>query len=191
VRGGCVDVPFELAGRSVVADEGKGDYGRALAAARALLRSQLDAPPRLLGWALLTTAIVEVLAGLPAAAGTWLGRLYAMRRHDRGSSSRLLRLVLGPHVAPRAWDHFFSARPSTYLRIRTVDGTLHGGMFASRSYAGGYPHDPDLLLEQAWQVDARTGQLLASLGYPLYLAAGQIAWMEIVPPATPPDEGHD
>jgi len=69
----------------------------------------------------------------------------------------------------------------TYLRVRTTDGTLLAGLFASRSYAAGFPNDPDLLLEKAWSLKD-DGQLDEPLGYPLYVAKGQIAWLEIVPP---------
>lgn len=123
-----------------------------------------------------------LLLGLPAATGTLVGQVY-VHRDDRPTWQRdLLRWTIGPELAPRAWDDFFSDRPSTYLRVRTVDGTTHAGLFASQSYAAGFPQAPDLLLEEAWSLDSETGVLLHPLGYPLYIAPGQIAWMEIVPP---------
>jgi hypothetical protein len=123
-----------------------------------------------------------LLVGLPAVAGTLLGHAYANRSRLGGAPLRMLGLVLGRDVAPRAWDDFFSERPTTYLRVRTAEGTLLGGLFANRSYAAGFPHDPDLLLEEAYGVDPDTGELDRPLGYPLYIPAGQIAWMEIVRP---------
>jgi hypothetical protein len=135
---------------------------------------------------------VVLLLTIPALAGTVIGGLYKTRRSRTGWSlirsrlsadreQRLLHLVLGQGPAPRAWDDFFSERPKTYIRVRTTDGTLLAGLFANRSYAAGFPNDPDLLLEEAWSVSHETGELVASLGYPLYVAAGQIAWLEIVP----------
>lgn len=132
-------------------------------------------------FALLWTALLLAIA-LPAAAGSYLGALYDTRHRREGWQRALLRFALGPEVAPRAWDDLFSEQPDTYLRVRTVDGTWVAGLFASRSYAAGFPNNPDLLLEQAYDVDPETGQLGERLGYPLYIAAGQIAWMEIIRP---------
>jgi hypothetical protein len=135
-------------------------------------------------FAILWGAAVLLLV-LPAIAGTVVGQAY-VHRDDRPLWQRtLLRWAIGPELAPRAWDDFFSERPATYLRVRTVDGTTHAGLFASGSYAAGFPQQPDLLLEDAWRIDADSGELIESLGYPLYIAAGQIAWMEIVPPQRP------
>lgn len=119
---------------------------------------------------------------LPALTGTLVGQAYVHRDDRPRWQQGLLRWTIGPELAPRAWDDFFSERPSTYLRVRTVDGTLHAGLFASQSYAAGFPQPPDLLLEEAWSIDAESGELVAPLGYPLYIAPGQITWMEIVPP---------
>jgi hypothetical protein len=128
--------------------------------------------------------------GVPAAIGTTLGGLYATR-NDRtqwrnirkfisGEAERkLLRLTLGKDPAPRAWDHFFSERPACFLRIRTVDGEAIAGMYADRSYAGAFPHDCDLLLEETWSQD-EDGQLNAPLGYPSYIHADQIGVIEIL-----------
>lgn len=132
-------------------------------------------------FALLWLAVIVALA-LPVAAGTYLGTLYGTRTGRTGWQQTLLRATLGPTVAPRAWDDLFSAGLSMYLRVRTTDGTWLAGLFASRSYAAGFPQEPDLLLEDAYQVDPATGELGESLGYPLYIAAEQIAWMEVVRP---------
>lgn len=73
----------------------------------------------------------------------------------------------------------FSDRPTMYLRVQTTDGTPVAGLFADDSYAGGFPHDADLFLEDAWDL-ADDGSFGKSLGYPVYIPAGQIARMEIV-----------
>jgi Family of unknown function (DUF6338) len=130
-----------------------------------------------------------LLLVLPAVTGTLIGQVYVHRDDRPLWQQGLLRWTIGPELAPRAWDDFFSERPATYLRVRTVDGTTHAGLFASGSYAAGFPQEPDLLLEEAWSIDPDSGELLASLGYPLYIAPGQIAWMEIVPPQ-PPGRDH-
>lgn len=93
---------------------------------------------------------------------------------------RLLQHLLGRTPAPRAWNHLFSDRPNLCLRIETTDGTPLAGRFADRSYAGGFPHEPDLYLEEEWSLD-EDGNLAAPLGYPVYIPSGQIARMEVVP----------
>lgn len=125
-------------------------------------------------------ALVAVV--VPFAIGTVLGQMYRTRSHRTGWQRRLLRVALGPDVAPRAWDELFSERPTTYMRVRTTEGNFLGGLFASRSYAAGFPQEPDLLLEEAYRVDPDTGELGEPLGYPVYIAAGKIAWLEIVRP---------
>jgi hypothetical protein len=132
-------------------------------------------------FAVLWVAAVLLLV-VPAVTGSLVGLVYVHRDERPRWQQEVLRWTIGPELAPRAWDDFFSERPATYLRVRTVDGTTHAGLFASQSYAAGFPQAPDLLLEEAWSLDAESGELLDSLGYPLYIAPGQIAWMEIVPP---------
>lgn len=152
-------------------------------------RTTLGRPgPILAGeFAILWGAAVLLLV-LPAVTGSVVGQVY-VHRDDRPRWQReVLRWTIGPELAPRAWDDFFSDRPATYLRVRTVDGTTHAGLFASQSYAAGFPEQPDLLLEEAWSLDPESGELLASLGYPLYIAPGRISWMEIVPPQRPGSE---
>jgi hypothetical protein len=146
--------------------------------------------------------VLLLLSVLPAVAGTVLGGLYATRSARvswpklRGwltaeREQRLLRILLGRDPAPRAWDDLFSERPHCYLRVRTIGDGWLAGKFASGSYAAGYPNEPDLLLEEAVEVDQETGVLGKPLGYPLYIAAGQIAWMELVWPSDEvPSEGE-
>jgi hypothetical protein len=135
---------------------------------------------------------VTLLVAVPAIAGTITGGLYATRSNReeewawlrRGLSpereDRILQFLLGRAPAPRAWDNLFSDRPNLYVRIETTDGTPLGGRFADNSYAGGFPHEPDLYLEEEWALD-ENGNLTRGLGYPVYIPSGQIARMEIVP----------
>ena len=137
-------------------------------------------------------AAVAALVVIPGSIGTVVGGLYASRSDREGwgwirrhlSSRRedqVLQLLLGRTPAPRAWDDLFSERLTAYLRIETVDGTALAGLFADESYAGGFPHDADLYLESAWSM-SEDGTLRESLGYPVYIPAGQIARMEIIYP---------
>lgn len=135
---------------------------------------------------------VLVLVAVPAAAGAIIGGLYAsrsdrdgwswIRRHLSASGEdKALGLLLGRTPAPRAWDNLFSERLNLYFRIETVDGTAVAGLFADKSYAGGYPNDADLYLEQSWSLN-EDGSLGEPLGYPVYLPAGQIARIETLDP---------
>lgn len=135
---------------------------------------------------------VLILVVVPGVMGTTIGGLYATRGDRQGwgrvrkwvPSARedwLLQFLLGRTPAPRAWDNLFSERPTAYLRIETLDGQPVAGLFADQSYAGGFPHESDLYLEQAWSLSA-DGSLDKALGYPVYIPAGQIVRMEIVAP---------
>jgi hypothetical protein len=159
---------------------------------RATLADHDPSDPILTGQFTLLWFAAAAIVVLPAIAGTIIGGPYRtrttrsgwcwIRRGLRLSEERerkLLKIVLGPDPAPRAWDHLFSERPDIYVRVRTTDGKLMAGTFAKRSYAAGFPNDPDLLLEEAWSLKP-DGALDKRLGYPLYIAAGQIAWLEIV-----------
>jgi len=167
----------------------------------ALYRFALAGPRFAVGQFAATWAAVLLVVALPAVIGTLLGGLYATRNSREGwavirsrlspeREGRLLRLALGRTPAPRAWDDLFSDRPTMYLRVQTTDGTPVAGLFADDSYAGGFPHDTDLFLEDAWDLTA-DGSFGQSLGYPVYIPAGQIARMEIVSPLNGAEEATD
>ena len=123
-------------------------------------------------------ALAVVGAVGPTTLGNAVGRLYRTRANRPGW--RWLRLVRGPNAAPRAWDHLFSDAPTAYLRVRTTAGTWLAGLFASNSYAGKFPHTSDLWLEQAWPVTDAGILGDEALGYPLYIPAATIAYVEVV-----------
>ena len=140
-----------------------------------------------------------ILFAVPAAVGTVLGGLYVTRNTRTEwlrlrrlltpeREAALLRVALGPDPAPRAWDDLFSDHPTVYLRVRTTDGSWLAGLFADASYAGGFPHDTDLLLEEAWEIgdDGTLGE--HGLGYPVYVPAHMIGWLEIIPPTNGDEE---
>ena len=137
-------------------------------------------------------ATVAILVVVPAAFGTVIGGLYASRSDRDGwawirrrlsaqTEPHILQFILGRTPAPRAWDNMFSERQNLYLRVETTDGTAVAGLFADKSYAGGFPHDADLFLEESWSM-RDDGSLDQPLGYPVYLPAGQIARIETLNP---------
>jgi hypothetical protein len=136
-----------------------------------------------------------LLIGVPYLVGSVLGGWYrsqATPQHREGwlrrripgrVEDRILRTLLGRTPAPRAWDQMFANGASTYLRVRVKGDIWLAGRFADRSYAGGYPNPTDLLLEEAWAINQDTGELVgdSGLGYPLYVAAGEIVFIERIP----------
>lgn len=67
---------------------------------------------------------------------------------------RVARVLVGRDPAPRAWDHLFSPRPGGVVRLRLKAGGYVGGRFGKRSYAAGYPEEPqDLYLERTYAMD--------------------------------------
>ena len=155
-----------------------------------LYRSGAAPPPWTAGRFAVAWAAVGVLLLTPAAAGGLVGELYATRAARAGrrrrllpaaTEARLLDLLVGRARAPRAWDHFLAQRPEAYLRVRTTDGRWLGGRFGAASRAATFPHDPDLYIEEAWPIadDGTFGD--APLGYPVYIASGTIAYLEVVP----------
>lgn len=154
------------------------------------------------GWSqlLVVWPALAVLFAVPYTVGSVLGGLYRTRssrsehwqfiRERLGvqAEERLLSLTLGQDPAPRAWDHLFADRSSRYLRVRLQDGTWVAGLFADRSYAGGYPNPTDLLLEESWAIDPETGELAEEQGpaYPVYLPASEIVLLEQLPVAADP-----
>lgn len=130
---------------------------------------------------------------VPAIGGTAVGGLYATRTERDGWSwlrsrlsakheAKLLATLLGRTPAPRAWDNYFTDRPNAFIRVKTVDGFWLAGLFAANSYAGGFPNETDLFLEEAWEIDNDGALGSNALGYPVYIAAQQIAWLEFAQP---------
>lgn len=121
---------------------------------------------------------LTVFGGLYATRTDRTGWEWIRKRLSAGTEQRLLNVVL---PAPRAWDNLFSERPNKYLLVRVEDDKWIAGRFAAASYAGGFPHSTDLYLKEAWEVDQDTGQLGANgLGFPVYVAADTIKWIEVL-----------
>lgn len=101
--------------------------------------------PRLgaLGALVLGIAIPALSAVLPSLAPRteWLQRLWSKV----------------PEVAtydptPTAWDKAFQARGPCFIRVLNKDGRWIGGYYGPGSYATSYPEDPEVFLEQAFEI---------------------------------------
>ena len=54
---------------------------------------------------------------------------------------------------PTAWDYFFDLRDPTFVLIHLRNGSLLGGYWGPRSYAGSFPNHGDIYLEAVYKVD--------------------------------------
>lgn len=117
--------------------------------------------------------------GVPVALGTSIGRATRARRSWAG-------LFTGPNPAPRAWDHLFGHAPDGWVRLRLKSGVWLAGAFATmedgrRSYAAGYPEEPDLYLVETMDVDPNTGEfVIDEEGRPMRRGSGiLVRWSEV------------
>lgn len=131
-------------------------------------------------------ALPLLYVGLPIAAGTAVGRSVRARSP---AWRRVGRILAGRDPAPRAWDYVFSSRPAAVVRMRLKsDGSWLGGFYGSRSYAAGYPEEPqDLYLERTFAMDHDTGSFVydaddrpVELGTALLIRWDEVLFMEFV-----------
>jgi Family of unknown function (DUF6338) len=122
---------------------------------------------------------VLVYIALPTAVGTIVGR-------GTRTGAAWARWFTGPDPAPRAWDKLFGSRPDGWIRMRLKSGTWLAGAFGEnddgvRSYAAGYPEDPDLFLVDAVELDPETGEfLLDQDGMPVSKGSSiLVRWAEV------------
>ena len=153
-----------------------------------LLLDALYAWPAYLGWRAFFAgrafgggqfAVAWCAAVVGVAVPYALGIVLGAQSRDGWRRVRLIRLLVGRNAAPRAWDKVFTARGDLYLRVRRRDGSWQEGFFGPNSYAGTFPHDHDLLLEQAWPTGATGPPDAAEDRYALYLSAATIDIIEI------------
>lgn len=122
---------------------------------------------------------------LPIVAGTAVGKTV------RASSSgwqRIGRILAGRDPAPRAWDYLFTSRPAASVRLKLKAGHWLGGFYGDRSYAAGYPEEPqDLFLERTFAMDQEDGAFVlddegepVDLGTALLIRWDEVAFMEVV-----------
>jgi hypothetical protein len=122
---------------------------------------------------------VLAYVAVPTTVGTVVGR-------GTRAGASWARAFTGPDPAPRAWDKLFGARPDGWIRMRLKSGTWLAGAFGEnedgvRSYAAGYPEDPDLFLVDAVELDAETGEfLLDDDGMPVSKGSSiLVRWAEV------------
>lgn len=132
-----------------------------------------------------------VLLGIPYVLGSVVGAVYAARANPTRRArlrqwlhltpdreSRLIAVTGGARYAPTAWDAFFSGSPGAVVRVRTKTSGIVHGIYGKDSYAGGFPHSRDLLLEDTWAVDS-AGKPRSLRGVSLLLPPEEIVAVEI------------
>jgi hypothetical protein len=124
-------------------------------------------------------ALPALYVAVPTTCGVLVGRATRARRP-------WARLSTGPNPAPRAWDHLIGHGPDGWVRLRLKSGVWLAGAFATmedgrRSYAAGYPDEPDLYLVDTVDVDPGTGEFSTDeQGRPLSRGSGiLVRWSEI------------
>lgn len=122
--------------------------------------------------------VVLVYVVLPFGLGTIVGR-------STREAREWARLFTGPDPAPRAWDHFFAARPDGWIRLKLKSGVWVGGAYAPsdggiQSYAAGYPEPQDIFLAETVEVDPETGTFVLEEEEPVFRGTSLlIRWEEV------------
>jgi hypothetical protein len=111
-----------------------------------------------------------------------LGSLAASAVRRKTSWARFWRRAFaGRDPAPRACDHLFSPRPGGVVRMRLKrNGECVGGLFGERSYAAGYPEEPqDTHIEETFALDAAGAFIYENGEYARLGSELLIRWEEI------------
>ncbi|AJY18802.1 DUF6338 family protein [Burkholderia multivorans] len=103
-------------------------------------------------WATLHAVAYALVWGCILLVGPVLCALgvFALRR-----SKWLARWL--PHPVDRAWDYVFGQREPFYLIITLTSGKRIGATYGPNSFASSYPADPEIYVEEAWDVDDAEG----------------------------------
>lgn len=138
-------------------------------------------------WAAMLVAVV-----VPTALGGLVGRATKL-------DQRWAKLIVGSAPAPQAWDHLFYRGVRGVGRAKLKSGPFVAGQFvddpaepAKRSYAAGFPNEPDLFLIHRVVVDPDTGEFaeddtgnLVRAGSGLLVTKNEIEHLEFFPESGP------
>ena len=58
------------------------------------------------------------------------------------------------HPTPTAWDYYFGQGTPSWVLCRLKNGKSLAGYFGPRSFAGSFPNNRDIYIEQLWLVDS-------------------------------------
>jgi hypothetical protein len=97
-----------------------------------------------------------------------------------------------PHPVDRAWDYVFGKREPFYLIITLTSGKRIGATYGNNSFASSYPADPEIYVEEAWDVDEAEGFVrrhVKTRG--LLIASSAIESIEFIGPYDDDEEGND
>ncbi|MBB5448277.1 MULTISPECIES: DUF6338 family protein [unclassified Paraburkholderia] len=97
-----------------------------------------------------------------------------------------------PHPVDRAWDYVFGKREPFYLIITLTSGKRIGATYGNNSFASSYPADPEIYVEEAWDVDEAEGFVRRHVKTRGLLIAGSaIESIEFIGPYDDDEQGND
>ncbi|HEJ2440308.1 hypothetical protein FEP39_05673 [Burkholderia multivorans] len=97
-----------------------------------------------------------------------------------------------PHPVDRAWDYVFGQREPFYLIITLTSGKRIGATYGSNSFASSYPADPEIYVEEAWDVDDTEGFIRRHVQTRGLLISGStIESIEFIGPYDDNKQGND
>lgn len=97
-----------------------------------------------------------------------------------------------PHPVDRAWDYVFGKREPFYLIITLNSGKRIGATYGHSSFASSYPADPEIYVEEAWDIDDAEGFVrrhVKTRG--LLISGSSIESIEFIGPYDDDQQGND
>lgn len=111
--------------------------------------------------------------------------VFALRR------SKLLARWL-PHPVDRAWDYIFAKREASYLIITLTSGRRIGAKYDTNSFASSHPAEPEIYVEETWDVDDAEGFVRRhDQTRGLLVAGSAIESIEFIGPHDGNEQGND
>lgn len=97
-----------------------------------------------------------------------------------------------PHPVDRAWDYVFGKREPFYLIITLTSGKRIGATYGPNSFASSYPAEPEIYVEEAWDVDDAEGFVRRHVKTRGLLISGSaIESIEFIGPYDDDEQGND
>ena len=86
-----------------------------------------------------------------------------------------------PHVLDSAWDWKFSKFAPSLVLITLKDGSTVAGWCGENSFIGSKAKDPDIYIEQVYDIDEQNNWMARAENKGIYIAGGEIRSIEFIP----------